>query len=327
VATAAEISYLRGRWDDALVNLAGVDAMFISNASNLNVAALGALVALHRDERDRADGYLRAAGVDEPRATAALRTPANWRLTAARALRAEVAGDLGRALKLMAALLDPPPLPGQQTRQEVLPHLVRLALAAADRTVATAAVAAAEADADADPLAGRATAARCCRAQLGDDINGLMACADEYRECGWPLQRAGALEEAAVRLAAAGDSARARTAFTDALKTYFDLGAAWDLRRVQARLRPYGIRRGPRTLRHRATSGWGSLTAAEARIAQLVASGMSNPDIASELFLSRRTVQTHVSNILTKLQLRSRVDVVREFAAGQAAPAAGGTFR
>lgn len=74
----------------------------------------------------------------------------------------------------------------------------------------------------------------------------------------------------------------------------------------------HGIRRGPRTLHRRATSGWASLTDAETRIAGLVARGWSNPDIASELFLSRRTVQTHVSNILAKLGLKSRLEIMRE---------------
>jgi len=37
--------------------------------------------------------------------------------------------------------------------------------------------------------------------------------------------------------------------------------------------------------------------------------GLSNPDIAAKLYLSRRTVQTHVSHILRKLGLRSRVEL------------------
>ena len=38
----------------------------------------------------------------------------------------------------------------------------------------------------------------------------------------------------------------------------------------------------------------------------------STPDIAPGLYLSRRTVQTYISRILTKLQAKSRVDIVRE---------------
>jgi len=51
------------------------------------------------------------------------------------------------------------------------------------------------------------------------------------------------------------------------------------------------------------------LTPVETRIATLVAAGHSNPDIARQLVLSAHTVRTHVSHILTKLQLRSRVEI------------------
>jgi DNA-binding NarL/FixJ family response regulator len=59
-------------------------------------------------------------------------------------------------------------------------------------------------------------------------------------------------------------------------------------------------------------------------VARLVAQGLSNPDIAVELLLSRSTVQTHVSHILAKLGVRSRADVIRyalEHSRGRATPA------
>jgi DNA-binding NarL/FixJ family response regulator len=52
----------------------------------------------------------------------------------------------------------------------------------------------------------------------------------------------------------------------------------------------------------------------ELRVAFLVADGLSNPAIGAELFLSRRTVQTHVSHILAELGAQSRAEVAREAA-------------
>jgi DNA-binding CsgD family transcriptional regulator len=48
------------------------------------------------------------------------------------------------------------------------------------------------------------------------------------------------------------------------------------------------------------------------KIAAMVAGGESTSDIARNLFLSRRTVQTHISHILTKLGAKRRGEIVRE---------------
>jgi DNA-binding NarL/FixJ family response regulator len=62
-------------------------------------------------------------------------------------------------------------------------------------------------------------------------------------------------------------------------------------------------------LRRRPAHGWDALTETEHKVAVLVTEGLSNPDIAAKMFLSRRTVQSHVSSILAKLELASRVEV------------------
>lgn len=68
-------------------------------------------------------------------------------------------------------------------------------------------------------------------------------------------------------------------------------------------------RRGPRK---RPSSGWASLTPSERDIVRLVGTGLSNKQIAARLFVSPRTVQTHLTHVYTKLSLTSRVLLAHE---------------
>ena len=66
--------------------------------------------------------------------------------------------------------------------------------------------------------------------------------------------------------------------------------------------------------RKRPTSGWGSLTPTERDVVRLLSEGLANKDIAARLFLSPRTVQSHLTHVYTKLGLASRVQLVQEAA-------------
>ena len=66
--------------------------------------------------------------------------------------------------------------------------------------------------------------------------------------------------------------------------------------------------------RKRPTSGWQALTPAERDVVRLVSEGLANNDIATRLFVSPRTVQTHLTHVYTKLGLTSRVQLVQEVA-------------
>ena len=66
--------------------------------------------------------------------------------------------------------------------------------------------------------------------------------------------------------------------------------------------------------RKRPTSGWASLTPTERDVVGLVSDGLANKDIATRLFVSPRTVQTHLTHVYTKLGLSSRVQLVQEAA-------------
>jgi DNA-binding CsgD family transcriptional regulator len=304
-------NYRYGRWDRALECLAqakqaadgtpggaypgeALPSRYAPGAQE----GMAAVIALRRGDRAVADALLRgatdAAGACYP-------------LDEALALRAEADSDMDSATALMARWLSAPH--GLIPRD--LRYLTYLALAAGDRDTARAATAASRAEAAADGGSARVIVARFCQALVSDDTARLLTIAGDCEGYGWVPLRASALEEAAVRLAAAGEVTRARSALTAAAQGYAGLGAAWDLQRADARLKVYGIRRGPNSLRRRPAAGWDALTPKERDVARLAAEGQSNNDIAARLFLSPRTVESHMSRVRAKLGVSSRVEIVR----------------
>ena len=97
-----------------------------------------------------------------------------------------------------------------------------------------------------------------------------------------------------------------------ALNIYEQLDAGRDLARAEAVLRQAGLRRGHRGPRGRPAFGWSSLTPAEQAVAGLVADGLTNPQIGDRLYISRRTVQTHLAHIFAKLDIASRAQLATQ---------------
>jgi DNA-binding CsgD family transcriptional regulator len=321
-----------GDWDRALFHFDQF-AEALTNDLALLKSGATALIAISRADRATAERHI-AAVAHVPYLTGLESIITAQALILAKALLAEAAGDLKTAIELMAVWLDPR-VEGNPYfrvgRAEVLPDMVRLALAGRDRVTAQAVVAAIEADALANDDANLTMRAAICRAMVEDEPAPLVAAADHFDHLGRLPEAGFALQEAAVRLAMHGDLPAAREAFHRAATIYERLGAVLELRRMQARLRPYGIRGGSHAPHRRATTGWHALTATEREVAALVAQGGSNPDIATRLFVSSRTVETHVAHIVAKLQVRSRSDIARELAlhspAGPASEAGPGTPR
>jgi DNA-binding CsgD family transcriptional regulator len=75
--------------------------------------------------------------------------------------------------------------------------------------------------------------------------------------------------------------------------------------RAQEELSATGARRKKRVL----LSGPESLTPSERRIAGMAADGLSNPDIAQALFVTRKTIEMHLGNAYRKLDIHSRAQL------------------
>jgi DNA-binding CsgD family transcriptional regulator len=311
-----ELLFDVGRWDDALAEVDLVTLYTKNPVVECSDHGVAATIRLHRGD-PAAQRHLDAVKVYADRLdTARLIGP----LALARSLEREQADEPAEALAvLMGGLAEE--VEETEEMLDLFADVTRLAVAVGDTTTAKDVVTRAEALADGSAVPHRRAVAPHCRGLIDRDPASLLRAADHYRAAGRPLPRAQALEAAGVAMAERGDVKRARAHFTDAFAVYAELGAEWDLARTQAAFRTYGIRRGPHSAHRRSRQGWGALTPTESKVVGLVARGWSNPQIAAHLFLSRRTVQTHVSHILAKLDLHSRIDIAREASRRPAAQA------
>jgi len=119
------------------------------------------------------------------------------------------------------------------------------------------------------------------------------------------LTRLGLVYEAACALAEHGSTASLRAAHA----TFRRLGALPMCEATGAELRSRGVRVAAAAAVDRAPDPPGSsfgLTARERTVLQLVAAGMTNPQIAAALYISRKTAEHHVSSILMKLGVSTR---------------------
>ena len=71
-----------------------------------------------------------------------------------------------------------------------------------------------------------------------------------------------------------------------------------------------GERRRDRT---RPSFGWDALTPTEMAVTELVAEGLTNPEVGARLFVSRRTIETHLSHVFRKLDFATRTQLASEF--------------
>ena len=294
----------KGRWEEAETELLAAIRMAEGPGPGPRAEALARLaeLRLRQGRLEEAEGLLTERGGGR----AAARTAARLRL--ARGEPSVAAGLLERALEDGGE----PHIHGERRQRA----------AAAPETLVTARLALGEVD------AARAAAARIAGLVGGGDggqVAALAALAEARlataagrpEEARWQLERALGLfarldlphELALVRLElarvlAADDPAMAVAEAREARDAFERLGARGDADAADAQLRALGAggRTGPKRV--------GELTRREQEVLRLVGLGLSNPEIAQRLFISRKTAAHHVSNVLAKLGVRNRAGAI-----------------
>ncbi len=297
----------QGRLTDAVAALDGAFsaeglevALALPDATGL--AALG-IAAIHTGDRHLAGKCAQIA-----RATLAARAFDDGRrhVTWLLARQALARGDAAAAraeLRAAGPSDDLDVLPRLSRDVTTEPHLVRLALAAGDAALAAAAVAGAEERARRNPgVAAIAASAAHSRGLRDGDPDQVRAAVDLLAGGTRTLATASAAED----LGRLSRGAAAVAAFDQAATLYTAAGATWDADRARRRLWQLGVRR-----RAEVRHGWESLTHAELVVARSAAEGLTNRETAERLGVSPHTVNTHLRHVFAKLDVHSRVELVR----------------
>lgn len=191
------------------------------------------------------------------------------------------------------------------------PDFVRIAL---DRGLADRAAVFTKATEHAAGLVGSRSfeaAAVLARAMLESDARTAREAVALYDRTPLPLYRALARKCAADIV---DEESERIKMLTEALSLYEASSAHRDTASVLARLRELGIRPSKGGRHGRPRTGWASLTDTEARVVELVGQGLTYKQISEQLFVSRRTVESHVAHVFDKLGLGSRAELAAALA-------------
>jgi DNA-binding CsgD family transcriptional regulator len=230
-------------------------------------------------------------------------------LLAVRGLAAAWTGDVVTALEILGAADDKAAELGwHDARQRVwTPDLVEALLEAGRRDEAAATLEAWERDAVFWPEWVSASARRCrglaaaARGAVADGERLLQEAVEAHDAVGDVFGRSRAQLSLGVVRRRLRQKRSAREAIEAALAGFELLGASTWVEKARAELQQIGGRRREH-----------GLTAAERRVAELVAQGQTNREVAAALFLGERTVASHLTHIYAKLGVRSRTELARK---------------
>jgi DNA-binding CsgD family transcriptional regulator/DNA-binding Lrp family transcriptional regulator len=311
--TRGQLLLQMGRLEDASAML---DSRFETHGAPVatpmdaaGVVALGRLTLHTGDDRHiRQTSEIASTMLNE--STPGVRRHAAWWLS----LQATADGDPRRAHQWLCAM-------GESERKHLLSRLwpdltdaaqmVRMAIAVGDYELAESGVADANRRAELSPDVPSlvATAAH-ASGLLNGDAEEVSHAVSLFERSPRSLALASAWEDLGLTQQRQKAAESGIDALTEALIIFARAGATRDAARLRSRLRALGIRRRVTTT-EKPASGWAAMTKSELGVAELVANGLTNREIADRLFVSPHTVNTHLRHVFSKLQVNSRVDLTR----------------
>lgn len=317
--TLALFGYVAGRWDDALADAESTIAVTEDMGTVLLrrlAASTAARIAMHRDQPDNADAWI-AMGSEERGKANVYEGPmlemARAAVLAGKGGAVDAAEASGRAWN-------------EILRTDVLgvgrmyaTERVRLALAA-DRSADDVLEAMEELRRRSPSIRSLGAIVDHCGGLIDRQPDPIVAAARTYHDVDALVDAMLAFEDAGTLFAASRRTSDAAAALGEALDRAEALGATLDSRRIAARLRGLGVRRGVRGARGRPSTGWSSLTESELRVVELAAGGLTNRQMGERLYLSRRTVETHLAHVYRKLGVSSRAELGRRYAERREVP-------
>lgn len=301
--------FLTGRWDDAVCEVETALAVAHDSGNQAHVVgghAVLARIAMSRGDLRTADSHLADAHSLLAKTGHLIGVEL---LFWTQACAVEAAGDIEGALAILTETWRQiGTLRGLVQYRSTGADLVRVACTNGDLTLAAAATQdMEELAAHADTPSATAAAWR-ARGQVDNDPDMMLKAVSASRDSPRRIDHADTCESAARCLFAHGRPTEAAPLVDEAAEIHLSCGAIASLARVDALLRANGVRRrrrGPAA----ATHGWESLSPTERTVVDLVALGLSSPQIATRMFISRRTVETHLAHVFRKLDLSSRAQL------------------
>lgn len=306
------LSYLRGDFDMTVHESMTALRHGGEHGSGLagSAHALIARVAMHNGDHDTAARHTKLAEEVFAATGPAIGIDLSWWMTALQSIAEGRADEAFELLKLAWQLTTP--ARHLLSFRLLAPELVALA-ATRDPALAQSITDEIVSAQNKNPAPSVQGAALLCRGLADSDHPALLACIEPYQRSGRRTEHAAALAKVALALPA--KHPQRRDLLGQAIAAAAALGAIGDVATLE-RATGRQAANPPR----RPTSGWDALTRTELEVVHLLLGGRTNRSIGEQLGISRRTVETHLSHVFSKLGLSTRVELAVEVARRNARP-------